>query len=100
MTALGVEALRRLDAPGRAALARFPGEDLENPDASVQSDYARASFPAWSRNPLASLVPLPSCHRSTAAAVAAQLRSSGYDWLNTSVPSTVPRSSFTQSVTR
>jgi pimeloyl-ACP methyl ester carboxylesterase len=63
-------------------LARFGPEELSNPEPSIQSAYARALFPAWFADPeLASFVPLPRSTSKAGAAVAARIKTSGYDWV-------------------
>ena len=78
------DALERLSARGpelRAALARFPAEQLTSGDPELQLAYARALYPAWFANAeLATLFTPPRAHSPTGAAVAARLRREGYDW--------------------
>lgn len=81
MPALHQEAMRRLDAGGRAALARFDAAALGDPDPERQSAYSRTIYPAWFADPeLAAFFTSPRAISATGAAIVARLRREGYDW--------------------
>lgn len=74
-------ALERLPPAGRARLQRFEATALHDPDPDVQSGYAQALYPAWFADPdLARMFAAPRSTSRTGAAVAARVRSKGYDW--------------------
>lgn len=81
MPALHEEAMRRLDAGGRAALARLDTQSLADPDPERQSAYSRTIYPAWFADAeFARFFAPPRAISSTGAAIAARLRREGYDW--------------------
>lgn len=74
-------ALARLGPTDRAILSRLGGPSLATGDPAIHSAYARAIYPAWFANPeLAAFFSAPRSTSQTGAAVAARLRSEGYDW--------------------
>ncbi|MDQ6885786.1 MAG: alpha/beta hydrolase [Gemmatimonadota bacterium] len=75
------DAMKRLDATGRAMLEHIDVAQLRSGDAETHSRFARALFPAWFADPsLAAFVPLPRAASATGAAVAGRLWRDGYDW--------------------
>jgi proline iminopeptidase len=81
MDALDRDAARRLDAAGRAALARVDGAALDAGDAGAHSAHSRALYPAWFADAeLARLFSPPRATSVTGASVAGRLRRDGYDW--------------------
>jgi proline iminopeptidase len=71
----------RGDARGAEELRAFLSEDIAHPDAALHARYARALYPAWFADPeLARLLSPPHARSATGAAVAARLRTEGYDW--------------------
>ena len=75
------DAIERLGPGDRALLQRFDSRTLAEPDPAVQSAYSRAMYAAWFADPeLAAMFSPPRSESLTGAAVAARLRSEGYDW--------------------
>ena len=74
-------AFTRLDPSNRVVLQRFDNAKLADPDPDVHSAYARAMYPAWfADRDLASMFSPPRSSSLTGAAVAARMRTEGYDW--------------------
>ncbi|HKG92332.1 MAG TPA: alpha/beta fold hydrolase [Gemmatimonadaceae bacterium] len=68
-------------ADARDALARFDDALLATDDPEVQSDWARALYPAWFADRGAATMYAPARVTSrTGSAVVARLRRDGYDW--------------------
>ena len=68
-------------AESRAALARFDDGALANDDPELQSEWARALYPAWfADRGAATMYAPPRVTSRTGAAVVARLRREGYDW--------------------
>jgi len=81
LPALHNAALARLGPTERAVLAQLDPAALTAGDPDVHSAYARAMYPAWFVDPeLAAMFTPPRSASVTGAAVAARLRSEGYDW--------------------
>ncbi len=75
------DALARLDGAERAALEALDPQTLHSGDPSIHAEYSRAIYPAYffDREFGRGFAP-PAQASATGAAVAARLRSAGYDW--------------------
>jgi pimeloyl-ACP methyl ester carboxylesterase len=81
MAELHANALARLDGENRATALRLADGALHKPDPAVQSEYARAVYPAWFADPsFATYFTPPEAASPTGAAVLAHLRGEGYHW--------------------
>jgi proline iminopeptidase len=81
MAPLRGNVVSRLHGRERAAVEAISEESLAAPDAVLQSEYARAVYPAWfSDHDMAARFSPPDARSETGAAVLAQLRRDGYDW--------------------
>jgi proline iminopeptidase len=81
LSALHDSALARLGPTERAVLGQLDPAALTTGDPAVHSAYARALYPAWFADAeLAGMFTPPRSTSITGAAVAARLRTEGYDW--------------------
>jgi pimeloyl-ACP methyl ester carboxylesterase/CTP:molybdopterin cytidylyltransferase MocA len=81
LSRLHSSAVSRLTGERRERLARLDPAALHADDVDTHSEYAAALYPAWfADRDFASIFAAPRAHSVTGAAVAARLRSGGYDW--------------------
>ena len=79
--ALEPAALARLDAAGRADLARTAAQLAAHDTLDAQSAYNRAIYPAWfADREMGALFTPPRATSETGAAISRRLRAEGYDW--------------------
>jgi proline iminopeptidase len=81
MAPMRQEVIARLQGTEREAYLAVSEEALKTPDAEVQAQHARATYPAWFADAeFARFFRPPQVTSRTGAAVLAHLRREGYDW--------------------